>query len=266
MLHDFLTEICKEQRILIEFLSQGYIIRLSKNDQVRHIIGPYWEINNTASDRIACDKYGCYQVLESRGIPAIQHEILQNPLRRPNWSGPYGSWSQALDLFTSFNSRVVVKPNTGSYGKDIYFANTICELETGMQAIFAYHASAAISPYHEIKNEYRVFYLNGECRFAYGKEKNELGTHNLAAGASAFMLDEQKDAALITQITSLATNAANCIGINFASVDVADTEQGFKIMEINAGVQAGILLEQHPDLHHMFKNILTDAVLGMFRL
>jgi len=287
---DFINEICAEKNITIESLSQGYVLRLTKGSTRRTIYGPYWAINSAASDRIACDKCGCYALLNESGVPAIPHFLLSHPVKRFGWTGDTGIWSQAIKLLNTHKT-VVVKPNQGSNGNGVQLCENINQLEAAVHSLFAAGADVAVSPFYKIKNEYRVFFLNGECHFAYGKTKNpDDWRHNLSQGATAFELTEQAAVPLpegsvaglclaerrglgqrpiimkqLSQLKTLASQAATAIDINFATVDVAEFENGeIVIMEINAGVQAKQLLEQLPHLRPIIKDIYAGAIRAMF--
>jgi len=255
---ELITEICKEKDIQLECLSFGYIMCITAGEKTRHIFGPYWGLNSAAADRIACDKTACYIILEKSGIPAIAHELLYNPLKRMGWAGEKGAWAMATDFFIKHNKRVVIKPNQGTKGQDVYLCETVPALEAAVYAIFQEYPDAALSPYYEIENEYRVFFLNGNAMFAYGKAKKDSWQHNLSQGAIAFELRDEK---IIAKVNGLAVRAAKCIGITFATVDIAETVDGeLFVMEINAGVQARQLLEQLPHLRAKIKKIYAAAL------
>ena len=248
---DFIKEICGEADILCESLSQGYILRLTKGGRSRHIFGSYWDINSAAADRIACDKTACFLILEKNGIPAILHQIYFNPRLKPDWA------EKNAQAFLDKHKKVVIKPNQGTKGLNIFLCQTAQELEAAAQAIFDSHTDAALSPYVEIEHEYRVFYINGKCPLVYGKARSPLSwQHNLSQGARVF---EVTDGA--QQLKDLACRAARAIGINFATVDIARTACGeIMVMEINSGVQAKQLLEQLPELRGVVKGIYREAV------
>ncbi|MCL2224408.1 MAG: hypothetical protein FWB96_05525 [Defluviitaleaceae bacterium] len=254
--NEFIKEICAEKGIQIECLSFDYITRLTKNGVHRHIFGAFWDLNSAAADRIACDKTACALILNNAAIPAVPHELVFNPLRRIGRKD--GEWAYALQLFEKYSNKVVVKPNQGSMGQDVFLCQSPPELETALHTIFKNHPDAAISPFVEIKNEYRVFCLNGKSLFSYGKTSGNSWQHNLSQGASAFELcSEEKN----REMLNLAVRAANCIGITFATVDIAESPSGkLSVMEINSGVQAAQLLEQLPHLRPAIKDIFAQAV------
>ena len=260
---DFIKEICLEENITYESLSQDYIARLTKGSITRHVLWSNWDANNAAADRIACDKSACYSILSLCSVPAVPHMQLLHPYKRQGWTGEKGTWIQALEYFKAHDQKVVVKPNQGTNGRHVYLCDTVYTLEAAVHAIFESHPDAAISPFYNIKTEYRVFYVNGDCSFVYGKTPSEDNwRHNLSQGATAFEVADEKKLATLKK---LASRAAEAISINFATIDVIELENDdFAIMEINSGVQARQLLEQLPHLRPKIKSIYAAAVKSMF--
>ena len=259
---EFAQDICSEHGILYETLSNGHIARLTKGDKIKHLSGPYWDANSAASCRIACDKAACYAILHHSGVPAVAHELLLHPVKRMGYTGENGTWLQAIKFFTKHNNCVVVKPNSGSNGYAVQRCETLQELEAAVHLIFAESPSAAISPYYEIKTEYRVFYAFGSCPFAYAKQTSATGwQHNLSQGATAVeIVDTEK----LGKLKKMACDAAHAININFATVDIIETMLGeYLVIEINAGVQARQLVTQLPHLYPVAKSIYETAILNM---
>jgi glutathione synthase/RimK-type ligase-like ATP-grasp enzyme len=257
------SEICAEQGITCLSLSRGYILRMTKGGQTRHIYGNYWDLNSAAADRLACDKCGCYALLNASGIPAIEHTLVFNPVDRANWAGEGGTLLYALEYLKNHNNRVVVKPNQGTQGRDVFFCDNPLALERALLTVFANEPDAVLSPYAEIGTEYRVFYLAGRAYFMYGKARSGSWKHNLASGARAFELTDPK---IQTELSNLALRAAQCIGINFASIDVAELADGsLAIMEINSGVMANRLMEQLPHLRSTIKGLYAEAIERLFK-
>ncbi|MCL2203611.1 MAG: ATP-grasp domain-containing protein [Defluviitaleaceae bacterium] len=256
------SEICAEQDITCLSLSKGYILRMTKNGQTRHIYGNYWDLNSAAADRLACDKCGCYSLLSASGIPAIEHTLVFNPVERAAWAEENGTLLYALEYLEKNNNKIVVKPNQGTQGRDVFFCDTPLSVEAALHTIFTKNPDAVLSPYVEIATEYRVFYLAGKAYFMYGKARGDSWKHNLASGASAF---ELTDPALQTELANLALRAAQCIGINFATIDIAQlTDKSLAIVEINSGVMVSRLLEQLPHLRGTIKGLFSEALSRLF--
>jgi glutathione synthase/RimK-type ligase-like ATP-grasp enzyme len=257
-----ITEICAENGIACVALSRGYILRMTKNGQIRHIYGNYWDLNSAAADRIACDKSGCYALLNAAGIPAIAHTLVYNPTQREAWAGDNGTMFSAMEFFEAHKKKIVVKPNKGTQGRDVTLCKTPLEVEQALMTVFASEPDAALSPYTTVKTEYRVYYLAGRAYFIYGKRRGDSWKHNLASGATAF---EVTDPDLLASLASLALRAAQCVGITFATIDIAAlADKSLAIMEINSGVLANRLLDQLPHLRGTIKGLFTEALERLF--
>jgi glutathione synthase/RimK-type ligase-like ATP-grasp enzyme len=264
MYHELLNEICVDNEIKCETFSHKWVYRLTKNGKTRFVAGHHFDGNSSAADRIACDKYACYEVLESKKIPAVVHKIIFDPVTRPGWMGEKGTWQTALELYRTFGQKVVIKPNDGWQGRNVSLCETPAEVEQALQAIFFQDANACMCPFYELEHEYRVFYTFGECSYAYGKKRSPGSwKHNLSGGATAF---EIEDEALLASLYDLSKRAAEAININFATVDIVQQAKDGKLMviEINAGVSAKRLLEQRPENRAKIKASYEKAVLKMF--
>jgi glutathione synthase/RimK-type ligase-like ATP-grasp enzyme len=258
-----ITEICAEEGIGCKILSYGWLIELSRSGQTRHIIGRHFDVNPAAADRIACDKYACYTVLNSAGIPAFEHALFFNPLRRAHLIR--GGEFERAESFLRQHKKIVVKPNAGWQGRDVFLCGTSKELENALCVIFQSEPDACLCPFYEYEYEYRVFYVDGICRFAYGKARPpHEWRHNLSNGASAF---EITDEALRGRVEALAARAARQIGIAFATVDIArlnGDNDSLSVVEINSGITANKFLEQKPGYWRQIKKIYSEAIGRMF--
>lgn len=168
--HAILEEVCDEQNICVKKLSYDWILQLSKDGKVKHIVGYNFDLNPEASARVACDKYATYEVLKSQGIPAVKHTMIFNPATRSSHIEEDGIWGKMMTEFKKYG-RVVVKPNYGCGGHGVYLCQTFSEVENAVHKLFKNHDSLSICPYYDIRTEYRAFYLDGKVYLAYGKEK-----------------------------------------------------------------------------------------------
>ena len=164
-----LQELCKELKINIESLSYGWIYKLSKNNKIRYITGNF-DINKTASSKIASDKYATFEVLKSENIPVIKHTMVFNPIDRKDYIKEEEVWKIVNKEFEK-EGKIVVKPNYGFEGKGVFLCNTIYEGKEAVKYLLEKNTSISICPFYDIKKEYRAFYLNGEVLLIYEKEK-----------------------------------------------------------------------------------------------
>ena len=88
--------------------------------------------------------------------------------------------------------------------------------------------------------------------------------HNLGQGAYPTMLTSTEPA--WEAVTALAARAASVLGVELASVDIAATPDGLKILEINSGIMMESLEKNHPDgpaLARRFYDRILCAALGI---
>ena len=163
-----IKEICVEENIHCESFSFDWILRLSKNGKVAHIYGYQFE-NNSASTQLICtDKSATFDVLNSNGIPAVEHRFFISPEDFQYIDGG-GNWQGMLELLERYH-RLVVKPNEGTSGKEVFLVSSAAELETAVSRIFLRNRSIAISPLLQIPSEYRIVLLNGQDKLVYSKK------------------------------------------------------------------------------------------------
>ncbi|MCI8759559.1 MAG: hypothetical protein HFJ34_00245 [Clostridia bacterium] len=166
-----IQELCEEMNIKMEKLSYGWILQLSKDGKVRHILDYLFDNNSIASGKIAADKYATYEVLQSQNIPIIQYTMIFNPSLRGELIPKEGIWNTVATEFSKYG-KLVVKPNDGSTGKGIKLCQTLREVEIAIHNLFnEQHKSVSICPYYDIQTEFRTFFLNGEILCIYKKIK-----------------------------------------------------------------------------------------------
>ncbi len=85
--------------------------------------------------------------------------------------------------------------------------------------------------------------------------------HNLGGGAVAQIVAEEE---LEARIVKLAIQAAQAIGIRFASIDIVRVEEEMRVLEINAGIMMENFSENYPDKRDLVKGIYTKAIQTMF--
>jgi glutathione synthase/RimK-type ligase-like ATP-grasp enzyme len=93
-------------------------------------------------------------------------------------------------------------------------------------------------------------------------EKILLGwKHNLGLGARAEILPEGP---VKQEIERIVADVTLCLGVRFASIDVAETAEGLKVLEINSGVMMENFAGQDAQSREIAKSIYRDAIRLMF--
>ena len=110
-----IKDICEEENIGFQAISKEWVLMLTKNDEAHYIVGSKFDLNSFPSARICNDKYACYDALRVHGLPVCEHRIFYSDY----------TLEEVGECFKEFKNDVVVKPNSGSYGEDIYHVKDI---------------------------------------------------------------------------------------------------------------------------------------------
>jgi len=297
-----ISEICHEEGIELSVLSFGWIYELRKNGEIRHIVGRNFDLNTETGSIIAGDKYACYEVLKNNGIPAAEHMMLFNPLQRAALIDENGIWTKAVDYFNANQGKIVVKPNRGWQGRNVFLCESLKDLEAAIQLIFQDEPNLCLCPFYSIENEYRIFYAGGSCLFVYGKEnayvegdgkralsqmikKLNLTEENIRCDHEAGYIPrpgekvrvswkhnlskgaqafQNVEPPLLDSLYELAEKAARVIHVNCATIDIIRLPgHELKVLEINTGVATKKFLEQYPDQYNY--NIIKNIYLEIIR-
>jgi glutathione synthase/RimK-type ligase-like ATP-grasp enzyme len=253
---DAITKYCADRGIGCEVKAQGWLIVMERDGVRRFALGYDLGLNSAISHRIASDKAATSDILAMSGIACIAHTQFSNPMLT-NYTPASGLHEAMRALLRQHPQGVVVKPNEGTSGRLVFKITNEAELEAAAREIFASHLSLAISPYVEIAEEVRVVLIDDVAVAVYAKARGTDWRHNLDLGARPVLLPpgETRDACV-----ALAINAAQAIGIRFASVDVVRVSGAWKVLEINSGVMMETLGAHHPELVQAAYTAALDKV------
>jgi glutathione synthase/RimK-type ligase-like ATP-grasp enzyme len=255
---DAITKYCAGHDIACEVKSQGWLIAMRRGDQRRFALGYDLGLNSAIAHRIASDKAATSDILAMSGIPCIAHTQFSNPLLA-DYAPASGLHEAMRGLLRQHPHGVVVKPNEGTSGRQVFKVTNEADLERAARDIFVSNLSLAISPYVEIAEEVRVVLIDDAPLAVYAKQRGADWRHNLDLGARPVLLSpgETHDACV-----ALAIRAARAIGIRFASVDIVRTADPWKVLEINSGVMMETLGRHHPGLVHAAYTAALDKLFG----
>lgn len=257
-----LSEICQESGVSLQWFSNNWVALLEKGKAKHFTIGYNFNINSAAAARIASDKIATYELLRHFGVPAVECRPLYESGNPELYAKDYQSKSYIEAFFDKNHQHIVLKPNGGQGGIDVYQISEISQVQPVLKKIFRQGYLAVMCPFYEIRNEYRFIMLDGEVRLAYMKERNEDWRFNLSQGASAKKIEGGK---LYEKLLALAKRAVQVLEIRFCSVDIIKTQADeLMVMEVNSGVTTGKYLEQHPEDYSKVKQIYADVLEKMF--
>lgn len=286
-----IEEICKEQDIKINKMSDDWIIELNKNGITKYILGYKFDLNSACTSEICNDKYALFSILENSAIPVIKHNILFN-----------NNEEKLLTIAEELNYNLVLKPNNGTCGNNIFHITCKDEVIDTYRKISKL-GDVCVCPFYNIKNEFRIIYLNGKAEHIYkkvrpvivgdgksttkelllnfnskyyGDDKKFINKKydinyipedgetieyewrfNLSKGAIISKVEKnEKD-----ELSKLALLAAEKINLKFGSIDIIKTmDNQYKIIEINSGIMMENLINLEEDGYKIAKNIYKKAI------
>lgn len=161
-------DIAKTHDISITSFSYDWILKLSKNGIHKHIFGYNFELNSSTSKMIAGDKSATSDLLQASTIATVQHKLFLNP-DLDKYVGSRGNWQNILKFFHENNQHIVCKPLDGTGGNDVFMVDSVIKLEQAIHILFSKHRSICLSPFYDIKKEYRAVILDGNVELLYQK-------------------------------------------------------------------------------------------------
>ncbi len=290
-----IKQICQEKSIQYEELSDDWIIKLTKENRNKFIVGYKFDLNNQATSEICNDKFALYAVLKSEEIPVIEYNIL------------FKNEEDKLEkYFYEYNQNVVLKPNNGTCGNNVLHICEYDKLKSEYNKLISKCYSVDICPFYEIESEYRVIYLptkqhiykkvkpiitgdgvhsvkelliefNSEY---FGDERNLKNENisvdyipkfgekieyewrfNLSRGAKIADVDDEEKNILMNMIN----NIIKVIDLKFVSIDIVKlTNNQYMVMEINSGVMMENLVKLQDDGIQIAKSVYGEAIDLMF--
>lgn len=290
-----IKQICQEKSIQYEELSDDWIIKLTKENKNKFIVGYKFDLNNQATSEICNDKFALYAVLKSEEIPVIEYNIL------------FKNEEDKLEkYFYEYNQNVVLKPNNGTCGNNVLHICEYDKLKNEYNKLISKCYSVDICPFYEIESEYRVIYLptkqhiykkvkpiitgdgvhsvkelliefNSEY---FGDERNLKNENisadyipkfgekieyewrfNLSRGAKIADVDDEEKNILMNMIN----NIIKVINLKFVSIDIVKlTNNQYMVMEINSGVMMENLVKLQDDGIQIAKSVYGEAIDLMF--
>ena len=148
----------------------------------------------------------------------------------------------------------------GSNGNDVFLCTSFIEVKSVLEDIFQRSYSASICPFYEIDIEYRLIYLNGECKLIYGK-KAACGNwkNNLNQGAEIIdIVDEDTT----NELLKISSQLIPLFEREFISIDIIKLVTGeFMIIEINSNVVMMKYSNSSLERRKKAKEIYREAVL-----
>lgn len=244
--------------ITFEEVTPNFVYRATDGFKSFVMVDAEIGLNNSASTIIAMSKSLTYDVLHKANIPAVEHIYLAHPDARFNHSNPY---ELAERYFYKFNKQVVMKHDNGAQGNHVYKINEIADLHEKLDLLFSLQLNGAIGPYYEAEIEYRIVTFNHQARVFLGKKRVCSWKHNLINGAVAIEVSDQAKRAALA---ALASETSRAMGLDFCSVDILETDQGLRVIEVNHKVMLDEYCKQNPSEVPALSDLYQEVILQRF--
>lgn len=301
---NIIREICK--KIGIEYrLYDNRCAVLSQKNHKELIWSRRFPHNTSSSSRAIDSKYVCSLILHSAGLPVVPHLKLYRS-DTEGYVSQNDTSQRICERILDMNDGVVIKPNNSCEGKNVYACFSAKEIESALLLAFRAKEILAASPYIKSNNEYRVFFLNGECLLAYRKirpyvigdgysslklliakstaqsentiqsldlncipsegEKIEIGWKFNLSCGGSVEIVD--DYLLKESLFSLTKRAAEAINAQFVTVDFLENDKTKEllILEINAGVAMDQFILKHKQGKEIAYSIYEKAIRDLFKL
>ena len=155
-----IQEICQELNINYSLLSEDFVIELEYNNLKKYIYSYKFPLNDQGISLVLDDKFAFYSILKKENIKTVSLKSI------------YKNYSKDdLEKYLDKKKEVIVKPNNGTCGRDVYKIDNMNTLTDKIDYLLNKNEPVIISPFYKIKNEYRLIVLNNEIKLIYGKKR-----------------------------------------------------------------------------------------------
>jgi glutathione synthase/RimK-type ligase-like ATP-grasp enzyme len=251
-----IESVCEDRGIRVSWLSDYWLGILGKDDDHCYIHGYQFPINNTVANGLMHDKVSTYELLTRYGVPALPHALIRLQ--------PLPSIEVAIErAIQLYPLPLVLKPNPGwSGGDDVMRCHTKDDVDAAIRDLASRHQSIAVSPYIDIRAEYRVLILDGTVKVIFEKVRPDgEWHHNLKRGA---MPEVVTDEALRQPLIALAQKALASLAGRLAAVDIVVTPDGYKVMEANGGISLSHFSDHSVEYKKIAEHIYGELVDASF--
>jgi glutathione synthase/RimK-type ligase-like ATP-grasp enzyme len=300
MIVRIINEICHEESIDFTAFSYDWILRLQKGDRLGFVFGYNFGSNNATSARICDDKSAASDILIFSGVPTVEHLFFMAPGNiyyvgeDGNWDriesllrkyhalvckANVGSGGNAVFLvkdqvelenavhkILSQHRSMAISPFYDiikeyriivlcGHVKLVYAKNIPCVVGDGVknlrQLLINYMAKEQQIINIELDDEKLDQVLHN------GETWNINWKSNLGQGASPELIESGN---LYNALSALALQAAKALSIDFASIDIVQTPEGLKVLEVNCGIMMENFIRSADENYGKAKAIYREAV------
>lgn len=300
-----LKEICDENNIKFNVISNGWVMVFEKDSKVRILAGYKFDLNKNGISNVFDDKFATYELLKLYDVPVVEHKLLYGLYNMEKYATNYKNYDYLLNYFHENNNDIVIKKNNGTCGNDVYHITNINELKKIFEMIKMSKLSYSMSPFYNIENEYRTIVLDGKIKLihkkclpiVYGDGKstlkelltkfNPIYFNNKDFNNSDYIPSVEEeyqydwrfnlcngatasfdiDDDVKEKLELIVNKITSLFDIGFCSIDIIKTKDNhYYVLEINSGVMMSNLLEENSEYRKIIKDIYKVAIEMQFML
>ena len=302
---NIILDICHDLGIKCTLVSKDWIFILEKDNKTVFLAGYKFPSNNHALGMILDDKYALYDVLKYKNYPVAEYNIVYSEKNIEDYAQGCNTFDYVKSYFLSHNQDVVLKPNDGTCGRDVYHVTDLNTLEELYYRLTRKYYSINIGPFYDIQNEYRFVVYNNQIRIAYKKNKPVVygdGVKTIKQLLIDFnpdyFIDKLNDSLyetilpkgqeyeynwkfnlsggavatpiddqeLYDRLSKIALDSTQEIGLQFGSVDIIYTKDNEAfILEMNSGVMLENYVKQFDNGYNITKELYKEVIIDAFK-
>lgn len=257
---EMLREVCVKNGWEISTLCDDWVVQITKtkSNKTIRVIGYSFPLNNQVASLSANDKGLTSQILFNAKISNIQHEYIYSDELRQDLKLKHSLEDDVDGLLSKFSLPVVVKPSKGTQGRKVFLCNSKEEVLEKVKIISS-KEDVVVAPFEESEFEYRFYFLDDEILLAYKKKRTGDWRHNLSSGAVPEVLNLED----CVEMIGLVKKSRQALGLRCGAVDLFETKDGLKVLEINNGVSlthfAAVSEENYSKALDVYKKYLVAS-------
>ena len=258
--YKIISEVAKESGFKAHRVLDS-VIEFRKGDKRVYTKGEDFGLNSSLSNKFASNKGQAYAILKLNDISAVPHFGLYNP----EIYSEFGDQKKrnkirVKAIIKRYGLPLVAKPAEGSSGKNVSLAFKRREIKNLERELFLRNDEIVLSPFRNIKHEYRVIVLGNKVELIFDKIRGEESDfrHNLCLGAKPELVSPNDK--VYSKLEKLAKRTIKVLRLEFASVDIIKTEEfGLEVLEVNSVVSMSYFAAMSPGNYKLAKNIYKKA-------
>ncbi len=298
-----IEEICQEENIELESFSSNWIFRLYKDGKYNYIIRHQFGLNTASVHTICCDKSAASEIMSSFNIPNVEHFFFMSPINQKsindmgNWELLKNKLNEYGQLVCKSNEGFGGK-NVFRVSNQYELENAVHKIfgESGSMAVSPYYEVCNEFRVIVLDGTIKIIfskqrpYIVGDGIHSMGSliftqlqdecinntiatieddlttvlDKGEIfylnWKHNLGQGAIAEVIE---DNIIKNKLESIVNVIAEKLNIRFASIDIVEVNNEYKVLEINSGVMMEHFSQRNENYYNITKSIYKEAILKM---